>query len=130
MYQPPPLRGRSVFDGKKVLLIDPNQTTRDVLASVLRTRGIEVHAADSLQTARSLWRPNVYSWIFLKLRRQLPGEALAFYEQIRDKNLGEHFVFLVGPPQYLSLTWPEDIGPTESEPQQWAETVKRFVAAA
>jgi hypothetical protein len=44
MYQPPPLRGRSVFDGKKVLLIDPHQRARDVRASVLRSRGIEVDA--------------------------------------------------------------------------------------
>ena len=52
MYQPPPFRGRSVFDDKKVLLIDPHQRARDVRASVLRSRGIEVDATDSLQAAR------------------------------------------------------------------------------
>jgi len=48
MYQPPPFRGRSVFDDKKVLLIDPHEHARDVRARVLRSRGIEVDATDSL----------------------------------------------------------------------------------
>ena len=48
MYQPPPLH-RSVFDDKTVLLIDPHQCTRDVRASVLRSRGIEVDATDLSQ---------------------------------------------------------------------------------
>jgi len=43
---------------------------------------------------------------------------------------GQHFAFLVGPPAYLSLTWPDDVTATEKEPQQWAETIKRFLAAA
>ena len=115
---------------KKVLLIDRNQPTRDVRASVLRSRGIEVHAADSLQAARFLWQPNLYHFILLDVRRHLPGEALEFYEQIRTASPKEHFVFLVGPPAYLSLTWPDDVTATEKEPQQWAETIKRFLAAA
>ena len=36
MYHPPPLRGCPVLAGKKVLLIDRNQSTRDARASVLR----------------------------------------------------------------------------------------------
>src|SRR5205809_887743 len=38
MYHPPPCRGRSLLDGKKVLLIDEKQTTRDTRANVLRSR--------------------------------------------------------------------------------------------
>ena len=30
----------------------------------------------------------------------------------------------------LSLTWPTEVLATEKEPQQWAETVRRFVTAA
>ena len=116
--------------GKKVLLIDRNQPTRDVRASVLRSRGIEVHAADSLHAARFLWQPNLFHFILLDVRRHLPGEALEFYEQIRTASPKEHFVFLVGPPGYLSLTWPDDVTAVEKEPQQWAETIKRFLAAA
>jgi len=44
MYQPPPLRC-SVFDGKKVLLVDSCQATCDVRAAVLRSHGVEVQTA-------------------------------------------------------------------------------------
>ena len=44
MYQPPPLRGRSVFDDNQLLLIDPHQPTRNVRASVFRSHGIGVDA--------------------------------------------------------------------------------------
>jgi CheY-like chemotaxis protein len=129
MFSPSP-RGRPNLAGKKVLLIDRNQPTRDVRASVLRSRGIEVHAADSLQAARFLWQPNLYRFILLDVRRHLPGEALEFYERVRTASPKEHFVFLVGPPAYLSLTWPDDVTAVEKKPQQGARTIKRFLAAA
>jgi DNA-binding NtrC family response regulator len=130
MYQPPPLRARSVFDDKKILLIDPRQPTRDARARVLRSRGIEVDATDNLQAARSLWRPKHYDLILLDVRRYFPGEAFEFYTQVKDASPRQHVAFLVGPPQYLSTTWPTEAMATEKESQQWAETVRRFVAAA
>jgi BarA-like signal transduction histidine kinase len=48
MYRPPPLRGQPVLAGKTVLLIDRNQTTRDVRVRVLQSHGVEVHAAEDL----------------------------------------------------------------------------------
>src|SRR2546427_10576057 len=129
MFSPSP-RCRRNLAGKKVLLIDRNQPTRDVRASVLRSRGIEVHAADNLQAARFLWQPNVYHFILLDVRRHLPGEALEFYEQIKTARPHERVVFLVGPPTFLSLTWPTEVRATEKEPRQWAETVRRSVTAA
>ena len=130
MYQPPPLRGRSVFDGKKVLLIDSHQRARDVRASVLRSRGIEVDAADSLQAARSLGRPELYDLIMLDARGHLRGEAFDFYVEVKHSNPRVRVVFLVGPPTYLSLTRPTEVVAREKEPQQWVETVRRFVTAA
>src|SRR5258707_10335050 len=97
MYQPPPLR-RSVFDDKKVLLIDLHQCTRDVRASVLRSRGIEVDATDSLQAARSLWQPKLYDLIMLDARGYIPGEAFDFYFEVKHANPRVRVVFLVGPP--------------------------------
>src|SRR6266446_2230873 len=118
MFSPSP-RGRPNLAGKKVLLIDRNQSTRDVRASVLRSRGIEVHAADSLQAVRFLWQPNLYHFILLDVRRHLPGEALEFYEQIRTASPKEHFVFLVGPPVYLSRTWPGEVVEVNASQGQW-----------
>jgi CheY-like chemotaxis protein len=130
MYRPAPLRGRSPFDGRKVLLIDEKQTTRDTRANVLRSHGVEVDAADSLQRAGVLWRPRRYDLILLDVRRQFPGEALQFYEQIRDASPRQRFAFLVGPPVYLSRTWPNEVMVEFASRGQWGETVTRFLAAA
>lgn len=130
MYRPPPLRGQPVLEGKTVLLIDRNQPTREARAAVLRTHGIQVHEAESLQAARFLWQPNVYDLILLDVRRHLPGEALEFYEQIRSASPNEHFAFLVGPPVYLSLTWPGEVTEVDASQGQWGATVGRFLTAA
>ena len=131
MYQPPPLRARSVFDDKKVLLIDPHQPTRNARASVFRSHGIGVDATDSLQVARTLWRSTPYDLILLDARRgHLPGDARDFYLEIKYAGPRRRVVFLVGPPTYLSLTWPTEFIAAETEPQQWAETVKRLLNAA
>jgi CheY-like chemotaxis protein len=114
---------------KTVLLIDRCEATREVRAAVLRSRGVEVHAAAHLREARFLWQPNAYSWVFLDVRRHLPGEALEFYEQIRDASPAQRFAFLVGPPVYLTRNWPEEVKATDEKSQQWGETV-RFLAAA
>jgi len=105
----PPLRGRSIFAGKRVLLVDPYQPTRHVRAGVLQNHNMEVHVAESLSIARCLWRPNLYDWVLLDVRRFLPAELLAFYEQIRGVSPRVHFAFFVGPPRYLSLSWPEEV---------------------
>jgi hypothetical protein len=130
MYSPPPLRGRPVLEGKKVLLIDRCQPTREIRISVLESHSVEVHPAEDLSTARFLWQPNTYDLILLDVRRYLPGEALEFYEQIKGASLRQRFAFLVGPPVYLSITWPEQVMDSEREARQWAETIKCFVAAA
>jgi hypothetical protein len=65
----------------------------------------------------------------LDVRRHFPGEAFEFYEQIRAASPKEHFFFLVGPPAYLSLTWPGDVTAVEKKRER-AEKIKRFLAAA
>jgi hypothetical protein len=127
---PPPLRGRPILAGKRVLLIDPHQPTREVRARVLLSRGIEVHVAENLSAARFLWRPGLYDLILLETRRNIPEEVLAFYEQISDASPQEHFAFLVGPPKYLSLALPNEFRAVGSGNQQWQETVHRLSAAA
>jgi len=130
MYRPPPLRSQPVFEGKTVLLIDRNQSAREVRASVLRNHGVEVHTADSLQAARFLWQPKLYDLILLNARRHLPGEALEFYEQIKEAAPTERFAFLVGPPVYLSRTWPGEGTEVDASQGQWGATIDRFLTAA
>ena len=125
-----PLRGRPVLADKKVLLIDRFQATREARAAVLRSRGVEVHEAEELSTARFLWQPSVYDLVMLDVRRYSPGEALEFYEQIKGASPRQRIVFLTGSPKYLSRTWPGDVTAGGTSRGQWGETVKRLLAAA
>jgi len=130
MYRPPPLRGRPVFTGKKVLLIDRCKTTREVRAAVLQSRGVEVHQAEELSGARFLWQPHVYDLVMLDVRRYSAGETLEFYEQISGASPEQRFAFLMGAPTYVSLKWPGAVTADDVSRGQWGETVRRFLAAA
>ena len=130
MYYPPPLRGRPVLAGQKVLLVDRCQATCEVRAAVLRSHGVEVHAAEEIPVALFLWQPNIYDLVMLDVRRYSPEETLEFYEQIKQASPRERVVFLVGPPTYLSLAWPGEVIAEDVSSGQWGETVKRFLAAA
>jgi response regulator RpfG family c-di-GMP phosphodiesterase len=127
----PQFPNRSKLHAKKVLLIDRAEATRTARADVLRSRGVEVHEAEEFSTARFLWQPNVFDLVMLDVRRYSPGEALEFYEQIKDANPRQRFAFLIGPPTYLSPTWPGEVTAVDDTSRgQWGETVKRFLAAA
>ena len=129
MVVPPPPSGCSNLANKKVLLIDRTQPTRDVRAALFRSHGVKVHIAEDLRAAQLLWHPNLYDLIVLDVRKHLAGEAREFCELVRRASPEQRIAFLVGPPVYLSLTWPDDVIATSGEPQQWEQTV-RFVAAA
>ncbi len=129
MYRPP-LRDRPAFAGKKVLLIDRFQATREARAAVLRSHGVEVHEAEDLSTARFLWQPQVYDLVMFDIRRYSREEALEFYEQIRAADPRQRIVFLTGPPKYLSSTWPSEVASGDTSRGQWAETIKHFLVAA
>jgi hypothetical protein len=82
-----------------------------------------------VQAARFLWQPNVYDLTLLNVRKHLPGEVLESYEQIRDASPRGRFGFLVGPPVYLSRTWPDEVIVGDASQGRWRATVVRFVAA-
>jgi len=128
MLQPSPKRCN--LRGKRILLIDRLQATREARVAVLRSRGVEVHEAEELSTARFLWQPHVYDLVMLDVRRYSPAEALEFYEQIKGASPRQEFAFLMGPPRYLSRTWPSEVASDDASRGQWGETVKRFLAAA
>jgi response regulator RpfG family c-di-GMP phosphodiesterase len=129
MYHPP-RRDRTVLANKKVLLIDRFQATREVRAAVLRSHGVEVHEAEEISAARFLWQPHVYDLVMLDVRRYSPAEALEFYGKVMHRSPHEQFVFLLGPPKYLSRTWPDEVTVDDVSRGQWGETVQRFLAAA
>jgi len=129
MYRPP-LRSRQALADKRVLLIDRFQATREARAAVLRSHAVEVHEAEEISAARFRWQPQVYDLVMLDTRRCSREEALEFYEQIRAADPRQRIVFLIGPPKYVSRTWPDEIADGDTSRGQWGETVKRFLAAA
>jgi response regulator RpfG family c-di-GMP phosphodiesterase len=124
------LLNRSSLRRRKVLLIDRCQATREARAAVLRTHNIDVQEVEDFAVARHLWRPNVYGLVMIDARRYSPGETLEFCDKIRDASPGQRFIFLLGPPRYVSRTWSGEITADSGTRGQWGETVKRFLAAA
>ena len=121
---------RSNLRGKKILLIDRCQATRGVRAAVLRSRTVEVHEADELSAASFLWQPHVYDLVMLDVRRYSSEELQEFCGQIRAADPRQRFLFLPGPPKYVSRTWPGKVASDDTSRGQWGETVKRFLVAA
>jgi response regulator RpfG family c-di-GMP phosphodiesterase len=128
VVSPSPIR--SELHGKRVLLIDRCQATREARAAVLRTYGVEVHEAEEISAARFLWQPHVYDLVMLDARRYSSEETREFYEQIKGASPRQQIVFLTGPPKYLSHTWPGEVAGDNTSREQWSETVKRFLTAA
>jgi DNA-binding NtrC family response regulator len=125
-----PSQIRSDLHGKRVLLIDRCQATREARAAVLRSHGVEVHEAEEISAARFLWQPHVYDLVMLDARRYSSEETREFYEQIKGASPRQQIVFLTGPPKYLSHTWPGEVAGDNTSREQWSETVKRFLTAA
>jgi ActR/RegA family two-component response regulator len=93
---------------KRVLLIGGSEFRRSLRASLLRGHGLQVEVAHSLAEGRSLWKPNTYDWVLVDIHHQLPGEALAFCEHLKEADPRQQVAFLVGPPAYVLLNWPDE----------------------
>ena len=126
----PPLRDRLVLADKKALLIDRLQATREARAAVLRSRGVEVNEAEEISAARFLWQPDVYDLVMLDLRRYSMEETREFYERDQGCKSPAAIRLPDGPPRYLSRNWPDELAAGDTSRGQWAQTVKRFLAAA
>lgn len=93
--------------GKPVLLVGSRQPEQDMRAAVFRRHALTVDVACDLADALRLCDAQAYSWILVDVRERLPGEALDFCTQLREKHPEVHVAFLIGPPQYVTLDWPE-----------------------
>ncbi|MBZ5707145.1 MAG: hypothetical protein LAN63_17500 [Acidobacteriia bacterium] len=111
---------------KRVLLVGGSEFRRNLRASLLRGHGLQVEVAHNIAEGRSLWQPNTYDWVLVDIRRQMPGEALEFCQQLKKADPRQQIAFLVGPPAYVSLNWPDE-AITEDEREDLS---KAFLAAA
>jgi response regulator RpfG family c-di-GMP phosphodiesterase len=128
MAQSPP-RLLQKIGGERVLLVDSFQPTRDPRTKVLRAHGIDVDAAENLDEARVYFQSSRYDLVLLNLRRYPPAEALVFCRVVRDINPDQRIAFLLGPPMYLTTSWPEAFAYMERLSDHRTRA-KRHVAAA
>jgi hypothetical protein len=86
-------------DRRKVLLVDENSRTQNLRATMLRGREIEVHTAESIARAESLWRTQSYDLVLLAGGNSSPSYLVS--AQIRQAKPQQRIALLVGPPLYI-----------------------------
>jgi CheY-like chemotaxis protein len=87
-------------DSRKVLLIDQNPFKQKLRATMLRNREIEVHTAESIAHAESLWRTGFYDLVLLAASEG-SDESHLLSAQIRQTRPRQRIALLVGPPTYI-----------------------------
>ncbi|HVP53217.1 MAG TPA: hypothetical protein VMT05_13955 [Terriglobales bacterium] len=92
------------LDKKKVLLADSLAKARNLRATLMRSRLVDVDVASNMPEALELWRTNFYHLV-LVAPRENPGAALEFWQEIKRDKPRQRVAFLVGSPAYVSLTW-------------------------
>ena len=130
-------------DHPRVLLIDANPHKQSLRATILRNYEVEVHTANSVADATSLWRANFYDLILFAAPEN-SQEVAEFSAQVRKNKPRQRIGLLVGPPAYvreLGATRKKaapvtEIPPTPAaldsieaaSPPQWQETVQKLVS--
>jgi len=93
---------------KNVLIVAGNGAAQNVRADVLRSHGVEVHCAKDSVEAALLWVPDFFNLVLLDMRHK-PKDALAIWRTIRRQDPKQRIFFLVGPPQYISAAYPDEV---------------------
>lgn len=125
-----PVVSSKVTSENRVLLVNGSEFKRSLRAGILRGHGFQVEVASDLAHARSLWRPNMYAWTLVDVLRQLPGEVLDFCEQIKHADPRQQIAFLIGPPRFVSLHWPEEAFSEAEAGEERSESARRLPRAA
>jgi PleD family two-component response regulator len=115
--------------GKRVLLVDRHQKARETRANRLSVYGIAVDAVCTIREARVRLGMNRYDLVLLATREN-PEDAITFRREIRQQNPKQRVAFLVGPPDYLSFTFGQNLIPMPPRPSDWADKVKTHLASA
>lgn len=94
-----PIPGK--LKNRRVLLVDPSSTKRDLRAGSMRKLGMEVDCAADISEARSWWRADLYSLVLIDMESGL-GHRDKFCADIRGATPPQQLAFLVGKPGYLA----------------------------
>jgi hypothetical protein len=57
----------------------------------------------------------------LNFRRYSSDEAREFYKEVKNRSPRERFAFLLGPPRYVSHTWPGKVNVDDTSGGKWRE---------
>jgi len=95
--------------GKTVLLVDSNQNLAAARARRLRSYGVTVRTADSVEAARACLEGNTYDLVLVATHEN-PEEAIQFHREIKRLYPAQRVGFFVGPPEYISFTYGENAG--------------------
>jgi response regulator RpfG family c-di-GMP phosphodiesterase len=121
---------------RRVLLIDENARKLSLLATILRNHEVEVHLANRLEDARSLWKNIPYDLVLLAAAGNSEQATLASL-QIRKVKPRQRIALLVGPPAYIreigrpfakTRTVLSPATDESSSTPQWPEIVQRVVS--
>lgn len=115
---------------KKVLLVVPNMSKRNLRASVLRKLGLEVVCASRVSDARMLWHPSTYDLVLLDTRND-HANAAELCVEMRSQSPKQRIAFLVGKPEFLAATpAPFDDTFVEEVPTRCEENVRQLMTNA
>jgi len=114
--------------GKTVLLVDNHQKAREVRAQRLTVYGIVVDAVSTVREARFCLRHKRYDLVLLAVRGNAE-ETIVFSRGVCQHNPKQKVAFLVGPPDYLSFTYGENVIPMPAQSSDWAEKLKARLAS-
>ena len=87
---------------KRVLLVDTSRNKRDLRSETMRKLGMEVDCAADISEARCWWRADLYDLVLINVENASPRDK--FCEDIRRATPPQQIMFLVGKPDYLSVS--------------------------
>ena len=102
---------------KRVLLVDTSQTKRELRAEVMRKLGIDVDCAADIAEARIWWRAALYDLVLINMEEG-HGYRDKFCDDVRSASPPQRLAFLVGQPEYLADSPPEDEEPARNAKDQ------------
>ena len=85
--------GLSLVAKRRVLLVDPYATKRDLRAKIMRKLGVEVDCAADISEARSLWQADSYSLVLVDVRND-SAHVQQFCDEIRSAKPPQTVAFL------------------------------------
>ena len=114
---------------KKILLVVANLANRNLRASVLRKRGMDVVCTGAVSDARMLWHPSTYDLVLFDIRRDNSG-AVELSRDMKAEDPAQRVAFLVGKPGILAAMPAYDDGFEEDTPTDCEQNVRQLMANA